>query len=402
MPEFTCCPPLSLYIHLPWCVKKCPYCDFNSHGTGGAAFPEKAYIDALIRDLDLELPGIRDRQISSIFIGGGTPSLFSADSLHLLLSSLRARMKFVPDIEITLEANPGTVESARFRSYRDAGINRLSIGIQSFNDAMLNRLGRIHDGADAANAIRTAQAAGYDLINLDLMYGLPDQTLVQAMEDIHQALEHKSAHLSWYQLTIEPNTLFYKDRPALPEEDAIWEIQQQGQSLLAAAAYHQYEISAYATSGNACRHNLNYWQFGDYLGLGAGAHGKLTVPAQGQIYRFVRHRLPERYIRLAGTDKAISSRKNLDNEDIILEFMMNNLRLTGGFDSVLFSERTGLSVDLIADRLSDAVIKGWLQRDDDRIRPTVTGLNYLNDLLQCFMPGSRTGNPVNSGSISCV
>ncbi len=387
--------PLSLYIHLPWCIKKCPYCDFNSHATDNAPFPEQAYIEALIRDLDFDLAKVQHREIRSIFIGGGTPSLFSAASLQILLSAIRSRLQLAADIEITLEANPGTVEARRFHAYRELGINRLSIGIQSFDDQMLTRLGRIHDAATATEAIRIAKSSGFERINIDLMYGLPQQTLTQAMDDLGQGIEHATAHLSWYQLTIEPNTVFYKNPPAVPGDDLVWDIQQSGQHKLSSAGFHQYEISAYAKHAQQCRHNLNYWSFGDYLGLGAGAHGKLTDPVAGVISRFVRHRLPERYMQLAGRAEVISETRPLQQPDLILEFMMNALRLTDGFEHRLFSDRTGLPLEMIAVQLDAARTRGWLQTSNETTRPTVAGLNYLNDLLQCFM--TDTSIPADPG-----
>jgi len=383
-------PPLSLYVHLPWCIKKCPYCDFNSHGTGHDPFPEAGYVDALIRDLEFELHSMRDRQITSIFIGGGTPSLFSAEALQRLFSAIRSRTTLSADIEITLEANPGTVESRRFHAYREIGINRLSVGVQSFNDRMLQRLGRIHDAKTAGEAIRTATTAGFERINLDLMYGLPDQTIAQAMDDIGQAIDFAPVHLSWYQLTIEPNTVFYKEQPVLPEQDTIWEMQEAGQAMLGDTGHQQYEISAYARPGYQCRHNLNYWEFGDYLGLGAGAHGKLTVAAEDTIYRYARHRLPERYMQLAGQPQVITEQKKLTQEDIVLEFMMNTLRLTDGFTSTLFTERTGLPLALVEAQFNQLVTKGWLERHNTVVKPTHAGQNYLNDLLQYFMPATET------------
>jgi putative oxygen-independent coproporphyrinogen III oxidase len=381
-------PPLSLYIHLPWCIKKCPYCDFNSHATNNASFPEQAYIDALVRDLDSAAPSLQGREIISIFIGGGTPSLFSAASLQQLLTAVRARLRLALDVEITLEANPGTFEAERFHAYRQTGINRLSIGIQSFDDSKLSRLGRIHDAARAIDAIRIARSAGFERINIDLMYGLPDQTLAEALVDLGTGIAAGASHLSWYQLTIEPNTVFYKNPPRVPEDDLIWDIQQAGQQLLSTAGLQQYEISAYATAGQQCRHNLNYWLFGDYLGIGAGAHGKLTDPDTDSIYRYVRHRLPERYIALAGQPAVITETRQLGESDRILEFMMNALRLSGGFEKDNFVRHTGLSLEVLKAPLAQAHAAGWLVTEETIIRPTVSGLNYLNDLLQCFMPDS--------------
>jgi putative oxygen-independent coproporphyrinogen III oxidase len=383
-------PPLSLYVHLPWCIKKCPYCDFNSHATDNSSFPEQAYIAALIRDLDQEVPKVQGRKIHSIFIGGGTPSLFSAASLQTLLAAIRDRLSLAADIEITLEANPGTIEAARFEAYRDIGINRLSIGVQSFNDQMLVRLGRIHDAARAVDAIRIARSAGFELINIDLMYGLPGQSLAQALDDLNQGIEQATVHLSWYQLTIEPNTVFYKNPPVVPEEDQIWDIQQAGQQSLATAGLHQYEISAYSNPDKQCRHNLNYWQFGDYVGIGAGAHGKLTDPGVDGIFRYVRHRLPDRYIELAGLANVITETRQLHPADLILEYMMNALRLNDGFEHRDFSARTGLSLAVIRDQLEAAHTAGWLVTRDATTRPTPAGRNFLNDLLHCFMNDSYT------------
>lgn len=366
-------------------MKKCPYCDFNSHGTDGGEFPEQFYIDALIRDLKFESPRIRGRCITSIFIGGGTPSLFSASSLDKLLSAVRSHLSLATDIEITLEANPGTLESKRFESYRELGINRISIGVQSFNDSMLKQLGRIHDAQTASNAIELAKSAGFDRINIDLMYGLPGQSRQQALDDLAQGIEHHTSHLSWYQLTIEPNTQFYKTPPVLPEDDTVFDIQQAGKALLTQHGFIQYEISAYALPGDHCKHNHNYWEFGDYLGIGAGAHGKITSSDEDAIYRYARHRIPERYMELAGQDNVIVEQKGLTENDLVLEFMMNNLRLTDGFNETLFFERTGLSLELIEDRINQAQLSGWLARNGTSIRPTSTGQNYLNDLLQTFL-----------------
>jgi oxygen-independent coproporphyrinogen-3 oxidase len=393
--KFSQVPPLSMYVHLPWCVKKCPYCDFNSHAADHAVFPEAAYVDALIRDLEFELPALEGRRITSIFIGGGTPSLFSAEELDRLFTALRTNMVLSGEVEITLEANPGTYDAGRFRAYRDIGINRLSIGVQSFNDRMLTRLGRIHDAGTAGDAVRAAADAGFERINLDLMYGLPGQTVAEALADVNRAIDYGTVHLSWYQLTIEPNTVFYKQRPELPEPDAIWEMQEAGQNLLAGAGYRQYEVSAYAREGYQCRHNLNYWEFGDYLGLGAGAHGKLTDVAGNAVYRLVRHRLPESYMRLAGQQQVITNSKTLTEEEVILEFMMNALRLNEGFDTALFRDRTGLPVELIEARINRAVTREWLEWHATVIKPTAAGRNYLNDLLMYFMPDGEMYNAIN-------
>ncbi|MGK0297675.1 MAG: putative oxygen-independent coproporphyrinogen III oxidase [Gammaproteobacteria bacterium] len=392
--SFSSSPPLALYIHLPWCVKKCPYCDFNSHATLDGSFPEKTYINALIRDLEFVLPLLQQRQISSIFMGGGTPSLFSGLGMKTLLSEIQLRFEFEKEIEITLEANPGSVDIEHFNTYRECGFNRISIGIQSFNNTMLANLGRVHDGLEAINAINVAKTAGFDQINLDLMYGLPQQQAEQAMDDLTQAISHQPNHLSWYQLTIEPNTVFYKNTPVLPVEDEIWNIQEQGMNMIASSGYENYEISAYAMPGYQCKHNLNYWEFGDYIGIGAGAHSKLTNINNNEISRSVRHRLPERYIELAGNKSAVAEHKLLTEQDVILEFMMNNLRLTKGFTTLLFEQRTGIKIHKIQEAIHVAENKGWLEREDMQIKPSSLGKNYLNDLLQCFMSDSES-IPVN-------
>jgi putative oxygen-independent coproporphyrinogen III oxidase len=393
--SFSQSPPLALYIHLPWCVKKCPYCDFNSHATLDGSFPEKAYINALIRDLEFVLPLLQQRRISSIFMGGGTPSLFSASGMKTLLTEIQYRVELEKEIEITLEANPGAVDIDHFKIYRECGFNRISIGIQSFNNSMLTNLGRVHDGNEANNAINVAKTAGFNQINLDLMYGLPQQQSEQAMDDLMQAISHQPNHLSWYQLTIEPNTVFYKNTPVLPVEDQIWNMQKQGMNLIASSGYENYEISAYAMPDSQCKHNLNYWEFGDYIGIGAGAHSKLTNIHNNEMSRSVRHRLPERYIELAGDNSVMTEHKLLTQQDVILEFMMNNLRLTKGFTTLLFEQRTGLKFNKIQEPILDAEKKGWLEREGIRIKPSTLGKNYLNDLLHCFMSDSKK-IPVNT------
>ena len=377
--------PLSLYIHLPWCVRKCPYCDFNSHEIGHTPPQDEAYVDALIRDLDSELPRIWGRRVTSIFIGGGTPSLFSAAAINRLLVELQARLNYYPDIEITLEANPGTAEAGKFRAFRHAGINRLSIGVQSFDDDKLQQLGRIHTAAEAGNAIRMAQDAGFEEINIDIMYGLPGQTAGEALDDLQHSMDHAPTHLSWYQLTIEPNTVFYAKPPKLPDDDLAWEMQQQGQALLSKNNYRQYEISAYAKKGHHCVHNLNYWQFGDYLGIGAGAHSKITNVAEGSIQRTARHRIPGRYLQLAGTQSVYAEQRELGRADIQLEFMMNALRLTGGVLPQLFLQRTGLPISQVQSQLHAAEETGLLEWNISTLKPTEKGQRYLNDLLQLFM-----------------
>jgi len=377
--------PLSLYIHFPWCVRKCPYCDFNSHEAPGA-IPEAAYIDALIADLLQELPAVWGRPIESIFIGGGTPSLMSPEGVDRLLSNLRALLPLHPAVEITLEANPGTVEQQRFTEYRAAGINRLSIGIQSFNEEMLGRLGRIHDRGEALRAAEAAHGAGFDNFNLDLMFGLPGQDEAQALADLWQAIALAPSHLSYYQLTIELNTAFWRQPPVVPEDDLLWTMQCNGQETLAAAGYVQYEVSAYAREGARCRHNLNYWRFGDYLGIGPGAHGKLTHPAEGRVERRWKQRHPQRYLESAHGESVIAGRNDLGREDLALEFMMNALRLTQGFDSRLFQEHTGLPLSIVTGPLERAVALGLLEWQPLRVAPTRRGSDYLNELLQLFMP----------------
>jgi putative oxygen-independent coproporphyrinogen III oxidase len=382
-------PPLSLYIHLPWCVKKCPYCDFNSHEFRSGALAETEYVDALLRDIEFELPRITDRQITSVFIGGGTPSLFSAEALERLLSAMRSQLNIRAGIEMTLEANPGTAEAGRFQAYHEIGINRLSIGVQSFDDEKLSKLGRIHNANEALQAIQMAREAGFENINIDLMFALPGQGIDEAMQDLQRACSQPVTHISWYQLTIEPNTVFYKQRPVLPVDDAIWEMQTQGQGLLADKDYGQYEISAYAMPGRQCQHNLNYWQFGDYLGIGAGAHGKLSDKDLNQIRRFARHRLPDRYMQKAGSSEAIVEERELQQDDIILEFMMNAFRLREGFSHSLFSTHTGLSIEEIRPLLDRVGAHDFILQDKEHIKATKKGRDYLNELLQIFMPADK-------------
>ena len=383
--QFTQLPPLGLYIHFPWCVRKCPYCDFNSHALRGD-LAEAAYINALIADLEQELPRIWGRPVSSIFMGGGTPSLFSAASIDRLLSAVRARLMLTPNVEITLEANPGTVEQQRFAEFRAAGINRLSIGIQSFQDSQLHRLGRIHDGKEAIKAVETAHAVGFDNFNLDLMFALPGQNCQAAQEDLRMAISLAPTHLSYYQLTIEPNTLFHTKPPPLPDEDLAWAMQCEGQAQLAEAGYTQYEISAYAQAKRECRHNRNYWQFGDYLGIGAGAHDKISDMAQQAISRSWKVKHPDNYLRTATTSQRIAGTRQLEPEDAVLEFMLNALRLTNGFSSTLFQQHTGLPLSRISATLQQAVDRDWLNWQGDRIVPSEQGLRFHNDLVAMFLP----------------
>lgn len=378
---FATLPPLALYIHIPWCVRKCPYCDFNSHAAG-PELPEEAYVDALLTDLDQEMAAVQGRVLSSIFFGGGTPSLFSANALGRLLRGVGQRIPFAPDIEITLEANPGTFEQEKFKAYRQTGINRLSIGVQSFQPAKLQALGRIHNGDEAVRAAGMARAAGFDNFNMDLMHGLPDQSLEDALADLRQAIDLGPTHLSWYQLTVEPNTVFWNQPPELPEDDILWDIQEAGQALMAANGFQQYEVSAYAQAGRAAKHNLNYWRFGDFIGIGAGAHGKLTF-ADGCILRTWKTRLPKDYLNLAKPFKA--GEKLLPVDELPFEFLMNALRLTQGVEAELFSQRTGLALSQLAQARREAERKGLLQVEPDRLVATPRGQLFLNDLLQYFL-----------------
>lgn len=383
--NFTALPPLSLYIHVPWCVRKCPYCDFNSH-QAGEQIPEAAYIDALIRDLEQDLPLIWGRTVQTIFIGGGTPSLFSAEGYDRLFSALRALLPIRPDAEITLEANPGTFEAARFTDYRAVGINRLSIGVQSFNNDSLSALGRIHDGKQATRAVEIAHYAGFDNFNLDLMFGLPGQTAVLAKKDIETAIALEPTHISYYQLTIEPNTSFYQSPPPLPEDAPIYEWQLASQQRLAEAGYQQYEVSAYAKQHCQSRHNLNYWQFGDYLGIGAGAHGKLTSSATQSIERFIKQKHPQTYLDTVNTARRILKQETVTAKDVGFEFMLNALRLTDGFPTALFMQHCGVPLASIKKPLAKAEEKGLITHSIERIQPTELGKRYLNSLIELFLP----------------
>ena len=386
MLDFKQALPLSLYIHFPWCIKKCPYCDFNSHGIGNSNLDDMAYIDALIRDLEMALPGIWGRRIISVFIGGGTPSLMSGNALERLMSVLRSHCNLQSNTEVTMEANPGTVEAERFAAYRGAGVNRLSIGIQSFQDEKLSALGRIHSGQEAEMAIEIAEKSGFENINLDLMFALPEQDMDDAMFDLQKAMSFKPQHISWYQLTIELNTAFYSQPPVLPGDDDCWRIQEKGKQRLAEQGYTQYEVSAFAQSHQQSKHNLNYWHFGDYLGIGAGAHSKITDVAQGKVHRFARPKVPAQYMERAGTKDCITGATELSRYDLALEFMMNSMRLNNGIESELFYQRTGLPMRIIEKQLYEAERKGLLIWNMDRLSPSKKGQLYLNDLLQEFMP----------------
>jgi len=379
--NFQALPPLSLYIHIPWCVRKCPYCDFNSHEAHGSV-PEKEYIAALVRDLELALPLIWGRKVYTVFFGGGTPSMLSGESVAEILRNVRMLLPLDLGAEITLEANPGTVEAARFAAYRDAGVNRLSLGIQSFNDAHLKALGRIHSADEARRAIEIAQRH-FDNINLDLMYALPKQMLEQALQDVQTALSFAPQHLSCYHLTLEPNTLFHRNPPSLPDDDASSDMQSSIEELLAARGYQHYETSAFALPKRQSRHNLNYWQFGDYLGIGAGAHSKLSF--HDKVIRQARHRQPQAYMEQVAKGTPLQSEHEVGRDELAFEFMMNALRLNQGFDSVLFQERTSLPLLGIRRELEDAERRGLLFRDHQRIAPTKLGQRFLNDLLEIFL-----------------
>lgn len=386
--SLTALPPLSLYIHFPWCEKKCPYCDFNSHqikeGLGDkSGFDEERYINALITDLETELPRIWGRQVHSIFIGGGTPSLLSAQGMDRLLSAIRARINLEPDAEITMEANPGSVEAEKFAGFAKAGINRVSLGIQSFQDEQLKALGRIHNGTEAKRAIEIA-LQHFKSVNLDLMFGLPMQTLEDAKRDIETALSFNTPHLSFYNLTLEPNTYFASFPPKLPNEEVIDAIFEQNLELLTNAGYKRYEVSAYAKPGMECKHNLNYWRFGDYIGIGAGAHGKISFP--DKITRQVRERHPETYIQSMETKgNALVESKEVPAADLPFEFMLNALRLTDGVATNTFAERTGLPLSAISKGLDEATKKGLLDSNPTLLKGTTQGLRYLNNLQEIFL-----------------
>jgi oxygen-independent coproporphyrinogen-3 oxidase len=379
--HFRALPPLSLYIHIPWCVRKCPYCDFNSHEALGT-IPDREYVEALLRDLDSALPLIWGRKVYSIFIGGGTPSLLSGEALTHLLTQVRMRLPLAHEAEITLEANPGTVEADKFAAFHEAGVNRLSLGIQSFNDKHLQALGRIHSGDEAKRAIDIAQTR-FDNINLDLMYALPGQTQEEALHDVRSALLFAPQHLSCYHLTLEPNTFFAHNPPQLPDDDASSEMQLGIETLLAGHGYQHYETSAFALPGKHSRHNLNYWQFGDYLGIGAGAHSKLSF--HDKVIRQARHKQPKTYMDGVMQGRQVQSEQVLGKDDLAFEFMMNALRLNGGFEETLFQERTSLPLLLIRHELEQAEQKGLLLREAGRIAPTELGRRFLNDLLQVFL-----------------
>jgi len=376
-------PPLSLYIHIPWCVRKCPYCDFNSHAVSGNGLPEKRYVNRLLEDMDNELVGIQHRELHSIFIGGGTPSLFSSHAIDYLLSELEKKIPFKSDIEITMEANPSTFEQRKFAGFRAAGINRLSIGIQSFQDHHLKKLGRIHNGEESLKAATLARKSGFNNINLDIMHGLPDQSLHLAMQDLKAAIRCGPEHISWYQLTIEPNTVFYSKPPVLPEEELLWDIQEAGFEILTQAGFLHYEISAWTQKDKASQHNLNYWQFGDYIGIGAGAHGKITNLNHHTITRRWKTRMPSSYMNEHFA--LIAGEKVISHQELPLEFFLNTLRLKHGVPAHYFEQYTGLSLTRVTAALNKARKSGLMTTDVCTLQATDIGQRFLNDLLSYFM-----------------
>ncbi len=386
--QLSALPPLSLYVHLPWCLKKCPYCDFNSHEVAASGLPEQSYLDALVADLDAALALVWGRTVHSIFIGGGTPSLFSPEAIDRLLADIRARLRLSPACEITLEANPGTFERDRFRAFRGAGVTRLSVGVQSFNDMHLKALGRVHDRAQALAAVEEA-AQAFDTFNLDLMYALPGQTPEQLAQDLATALALNSPHISIYHLTIEPNTYFAKFPPQVPDQDTAYDMLDQITAATGAQGMERYEVSAYAKPGHRCWHNLNYWQFGDYLGIGAGAHSKLSFAHR--VVRQVRHREPRLYMQKAVAGDCVASHQEVARVDLPFEFMLNALRLKEGFELAHFVERTGLPLSAIDKALDEAQRKGLIERDLVRVCPTERGFDFLNDLQSLFLADTEAG-----------
>ena len=376
--------PLSLYVHMPWCVEKCPYCDFNSHELNGG-LPEQVYLDQLMRNLEQQLPSFWGRRIETMFIGGGTPSLFSAAAIDQLLSSIRARVTLLADLEITMESNPGTADAVNYHGYREAGVNRLSIGVQSLNAKHLQTLGRIHSANEAINAIALAKQAGFERINGDLMFGLGNQTITEAMDDLKQLIDQDIDHISWYQLTIEPNTVYFNKPPEnLPDNDFLAEIQHSGAELLTQAGFKQYEVSAWSRNDSDCKHNLNYWEFGDYVGIGAGAHGKITDFNEQKIYRTRTKKQPHHWLR--SDSELMAERTAIATEDLALEFFLNTLRLNQGVVKQYLFERTGILNEQIQSIIDDATRKGLMYNDTDRYAATELGRNYLNDLIAMFMP----------------
>jgi putative oxygen-independent coproporphyrinogen III oxidase len=376
-------PPLSLYIHIPWCVRKCPYCDFNSHQTTGE-LPEQDYANALLRDLDQEMVFVQGRRLQSIFFGGGTPSLFSGATIKCILDGIRSRLPLLIDAEVSLEANPGTAESEKFHEFVEAGVNRISLGVQSFDNAALEALGRIHDSDQAEMAIELAQGLGLSSFNIDLMHGLPGQSMAAARADLQRATSFRPPHISWYQLTLEPNTVFYSRPPRLPTESVLADIQDQGEELLQSQGYQQYEVSAFSRSGYRCHHNLNYWQFGDYLGIGAGAHSKITDLQNNRVLRFARTRMPGDYL-IQAEGQFQSPQRELTPEDLVSEYMMNALRMPDGFELRNFTARTGLEATVLDRPLRSLLDKQLVLLEDSRIMTTALGRRYLDSVVAEFL-----------------
>jgi putative oxygen-independent coproporphyrinogen III oxidase len=378
-------PPLSLYVHMPWCVRKCPYCDFNSH-TMPEKLPAEEYIQALIADLEQDLPLVWGRPVGSIYFGGGTPSLISADLIGSFLSAVRARLDLRPDVEITLEANPGTIEHDSFSAYASAGVNRVSLGVQSFDDELLKRIGRIHGRDEIEQSLLSLKSAGITNFNIDLMYALPGQSPDQSRDDIQKAIDASPAHISFYQLTLEPNTAFAEKPPKLPQDDIAWDMQQLGLDMLEAAGFGQYEISAFAQAEMQSRHNMNYWRYGDFLAVGAGAHGKITNMAEGSVKRYAKHRHPRRYLQGLENGDWVADKRIIDEEELVFEFFLNQLRLKQGVNIGDFSARTGLPWQSVESRVQKAVGKGLLTAGQRRLRPTELGWRFVNDIQQMFLP----------------
>ena len=378
-------PPLSLYVHMPWCVRKCPYCDFNSH-TMPEKLPAEEYIRALVADLEQDLSLVWGRPVGSIYFGGGTPSLFSAGQISELLSAIRARLELRPDIEITLEANPGTIEHDSFSAYAQAGINRVSLGVQSFDNDMLKRIGRIHGRHEIEQSLKSLRMAGISNFNIDLMYALPGQSAAQSRHDIELAIDADPVHISFYQLTIEPNTVFAAQSPELPVDDLAWEMHQTGLEMLEDAAFEQYEISAFARSGLQSRHNMNYWRYGDFLAIGAGAHGKITQPAEDRVQRYAKHRHPKRYLQGLESGDWLAEIHSLSNEERVFEFFLNQLRLKQGVYIDDFNARTGLSWQVVESRVQQAIDRGLMEVYSRRVKPTELGWRFVNDIQQMFLP----------------
>ncbi len=378
-------PPLSLYVHMPWCVRKCPYCDFNSH-RAPESLPADEYIRALIADLEQDLPLVWGRPVSSVYFGGGTPSLFSAAHIAEFLSAARARLDFSPDVEVSLEANPGTIEHDSFCAYAQAGVNRVSLGAQSFDDVLLKKIGRIHGRREIEKSLQSLHSSGITNFNLDLMFALPGQTIEQARRDIETAIDAGATHLSFYHLTIEPNTVFAAQPPRLPPDDQAWEMQQLGVDLFEAAGYVQYEISAFCRANMQSRHNLNYWRYGDFLAIGAGAHGKITLPANNKILRYAKHRHPKRYLQGLKTGDWVAETRSLGAEDRVFEFFLNQLRLKNGVHIDDFSPRTGLDWQTVEQRVQKAIAAGLLEQLENRLKPTTLGWKFVNDIQQMFLP----------------